>query len=135
MLRARLHRMGRDRERGSFALELAVVAPALLLVIAFLISVGRVTEGRAMVQGAARDAARAATINHNGSAAARAAAMSAFAAATQGMNCDPLTLTPGVIAPDVRVQATARCFVTTMWGRQEVERTAFSVVDRYRGTD
>jgi hypothetical protein len=33
------------------------------------------------------------------------------------------------------VQATARCSVTTMWGRQTVERTAFSVVDRYRGTD
>ena len=45
----------RRRERGSFSLELAVLAPALLLVVSFLISVGRVTEGRAMVQGAARD--------------------------------------------------------------------------------
>ena len=67
-----MRRTRKDGERGSFALELAVVSPALLLVIVFIISVGRVTEGRALVQGAARDAARAATINHNGSAAARA---------------------------------------------------------------
>ena len=44
-------------DRGSFALELAVVAPALLLIIAFIVSVGRVTEARAQVQGAARDVA------------------------------------------------------------------------------
>ena len=124
-----------DTERGSFALELAVVAPALLLIIAFIISVGRVTEGRALVQGAARDAARAATINHNGSTAARAAAQDAFRSATQGMTCQPLQLAPAVIAPDVQVQATVSCTVTTMWGRQTVERTAYSVVDRYRGTD
>jgi Flp pilus assembly protein TadG len=124
-----------EAERGSFALELAIVAPALLLIIAFIMSVGRVTEGRALVQGAARDAARAATINHNGSSAARAAAQDAFDSATQGMNCRPLQLTPAIIAPDAQVQATVSCTVTTMWGPQTVERTAFSVVDRYRGTD
>jgi Flp pilus assembly protein TadG len=126
---------GKAAERGSFALELAIVAPALLLIIAFIMSVGRVTEGRALVQGAARDAARAATINHNGSAAARAAAQDAFNTATRGMTCQPLQLTPAIIAPDAQVQATVSCTVTTMWGRQTVERTAYSVVDRYRGTD
>lgn len=124
----------RDRERGSFSLELAAVAPALFLVIAFIISVGRVTEGRATVQGAARDAARAATINHNGSVAAQAAARAAYESATRGMDCYLYRLTPGVIAPDVQVQVTVGCRVNTLWGRQEVERTAFSVVDRYRGT-
>jgi Flp pilus assembly protein TadG len=124
-----------ERERGSFSLELAVLAPALLIVVAFIISVGRVTEGRALVQGAARDAARAATINHNGGAAARQAAQAAFSSATNGMNCQPLQLTPGVITPDVQVVATASCRVTTMWGPVTVERTAFSVTDRYRGTD
>ena len=51
----------RRGERGSFSVELAVLAPALLVMISFIISVGRVTEGRAMVQGAVRDAARAAS--------------------------------------------------------------------------
>jgi Flp pilus assembly protein TadG len=114
---------------------MAIVAPALLLVVAFIVSVGRVTEGRALVQGAARDAARAATINHNGGPAARQAAEAAFASATRGMNCDPLDLQPGAIGPDVQVSATVTCRVTTMWGSQEVTRTAMSVTDRYRGTD
>lgn len=124
-----------DRDRGSFSLELAIVAPALLLMIAFIISVGRVTEGRAVVQGAARDAVRAATINHNGGPAARQAAQAAFSSATRGMDCDPLDLTPAVIGPDQQVTATVRCRVVAMWGRQEVERTATSATDRYRGTD
>ena len=59
-------------DRGSFSLELAVLAPALLLMISFIISVGRVTESRAMVEGAVRGRCRAATINHNGNAATAA---------------------------------------------------------------
>lgn len=122
-------------ERGSFSLELAVLAPALLVLVAFIISVGRITEARAVVQGAARDAARAATINHNGGAAARQAAQAAFRSATAGMDCDGLVLTPPVIGPDVQVSATVTCRVGTMWGRRPVVRTATSATDRYRGTD
>ena len=69
-----------------------MVAPALLLVIAFVVSVGRVTEARAQVQGAARDAARASTINHDGNS--EAAAREAFRKATAGMNCDALRARP-----------------------------------------
>jgi Flp pilus assembly protein TadG len=124
-------RVRRD-ERGSFALELAVLAPALLLVISFIISVGRVTEGRALVQGAARDAARAATINHNGNAFG--AARAAFEAATKNADCDPLKLDPPVPQPGGSVTATVRCRFTTLWGKQPVERSALSAVDIYRGT-
>jgi Flp pilus assembly protein TadG len=112
-----------------------VLAPALLVMVAFIISVGRVTEGRALVQGAASDAARAATINHNGGAAARQAAQAAYRAATDGMNCDPLRLSPPVVVRDVQVSATVTCRVSTMWGSQSVTRTAHSATDRYRGTD
>jgi Flp pilus assembly protein TadG len=121
------------RERGSFSLELAVLAPVILVVISFLISVGRVTEGRAMVQGAARDAARAATINHAGNA--ESAAQAAFATATRGRSCDPLQLVPVAPVPGGTVTATVSCRVTTMWGRQTITRTARSAVDIYRGTD
>src|SRR4029453_8602818 len=93
-------------ERGSFSLELAVLAPALLLLIAFIISVGRVTEGRGLGQGAARDAGRGGTVNHHGGVASRQAAQAAFASATSGMDCRPLQLTPAVITPDVQVVAT-----------------------------
>jgi Flp pilus assembly protein TadG len=130
MARRRRTRRG---ERGSFSVELAVLAPTLLLVISFIISVGRVTEGRALVQGAARDAARAATINHNGNAAA--AAEEAYQQATQGADCDPMILNPQVPVPGGTVTATATCRVTTLWGKQPITRHASSAVDIYRGTD
>ena len=120
-------------DRGSFALELAVVAPALLLVVAFVVSVGRVTEARAQVQGAARDVARAATINHNGNS--EAAAREAFRTATTGMDCDGLRLDPLQAAPGLLVTATVTCHVVTMWGKQTIVRTARSIADVYRGVD
>jgi Flp pilus assembly protein TadG len=123
----------RRRERGSFSLELAVLAPTLLLLISFIISVGRVTEGRAMVQGAARDAARAATINHNGNA--RSAAQKAYGEATSNRDCDPLGLNPLVPVPGGTVTAIVTCRVTTLWGKQSITRRAQSAVDIYRGTD
>jgi len=124
----------RRGERGSFSLELAVLAPTLLLIVSFIISVGRVTEGRAVAQGAARDAARAATINHNGGVAAHRAATEAYRRATAGRDCDPLRL-PSLPEPGGTVTATARCHVSTLWGRQTITRTARSAVDVYRGTD
>ena len=111
---------GRRRERGSFSLELAVLAPTLLLVISFIISVGRVTQERA------------ATINHNGTA--QRAAQQAYETATAGQNCEPLVLRPAVPVPGGQVTATATCRVTTLWGSQKITAQAQSVVDIYRGT-
>ena len=131
----RQRRAGSRRgERGSFALELAVLAPTLLLVISFIVSVGRVTEGRAVTQGAARDAARAASINHNGGAAANQAAQEAYGRATQGRNCDALPVVPAP-QPGGTVVVTVTCRVMTLWGSQAITRTARSAVDIYRGTD
>jgi Flp pilus assembly protein TadG len=126
-------RMRADADRGSFSLELVVLAPVLLLVVAFIVSVGRITEGRAMVEGAVRDAARAATINHNGNA--EAAARAAYAAATRGHDCGDLDMRPTIPQPGGSVRATATCQVRTIWGTQRITRTSVSVVDLYRGTD
>jgi Flp pilus assembly protein TadG len=122
-----------DGDRGSFALELAAVAPVLLLVVAFVISVGRITEARAQVQQAARDTVRASTINHAGNA--RAAASAAFAKATAGMDCDQMALDPDQPGPGQVVTATVTCHVRTLWQTQTVTRTAQSVADVYRGVD
>jgi Flp pilus assembly protein TadG len=123
----------RCADRGSFSLELVVLAPVLLLVIAFIVSVGRITEGRALVEGAVRDAARAATINHNGNA--EAAARAAYTAATKGHDCGGLELKPAVPQPGGSVRATATCQVNTIWGTRTITRTSVSAVDIYRGTD
>lgn len=129
-------RPGRARrslsERGSFALELAVLAPVLLVIISFIISAGRVTQTRAQVQGAARDAVRAATINHNGNS--EQAAREAYRKATEGMDCKALALNPEQAVAGLPVTAVASCDVTTMWGEMTIVRTAQSVADTYRGT-
>ena len=127
---------GADRraERGSFSLELAVLAPALLLMISFIVSVGRITESRAQTQGAARDAARAATINHNGNA--EAAAQAAYGRAVRGRDCDAqVVVNPVAPQPGGTVTATATCRVGTLWGTQTIVRTSVSAVDVYRSTD
>ena len=120
-------------ERGSFSLALAVLAPALLLVISFIISVGRVTEARALTEGAVRDAARAATINPTGNA--EAAARAAYTQATKGHNCPLVRIDPRVPVPGGTVTVVANCNVKTLWGTQTITRTSVSAVDIYRGTD
>jgi Flp pilus assembly protein TadG len=51
----------RGNERGSLAVELAIVAPALLAVLALVLSYGRFGQVTALLEAAARDGARAAT--------------------------------------------------------------------------
>jgi Flp pilus assembly protein TadG len=52
----------RDNERGSFSVELAVVLPALVLLLLIVVLGGRLVEAQGAVDGAARDAARAASL-------------------------------------------------------------------------
>jgi Flp pilus assembly protein TadG len=52
----------RRRERGSMAVEMVLLTPAFVLLMLFLVGVGRVVEAQGQADGAARDAARAASI-------------------------------------------------------------------------
>jgi Flp pilus assembly protein TadG len=56
-------------ERGGATVELTLVAPMLILLLVFAVALGRLVEARARVDGAARDAARAASISRSASAA------------------------------------------------------------------
>lgn len=84
----------RSRDRGSLSLELAVFAPALLLIIGLLAAGGRVAMAQGSVEQAAYEAARAASI-------ARTPAQAnsdGYAAATrslnqQGLECTSTTVT------------------------------------------
>jgi len=53
---------GADGERGSMSVELAVIAPALVLLMLLVAFGGRLVEARGAIDGAARDAARAASL-------------------------------------------------------------------------
>lgn len=58
--------MGAGRpDRGSMTVEMAVLAPALVLVMLFVAAAGRVVEAQGQVDGAARDGARAASIQRD----------------------------------------------------------------------
>ncbi|HSZ41313.1 MAG TPA: TadE/TadG family type IV pilus assembly protein [Trebonia sp.] len=53
---------GAAGERGSMSVELAVIVPALLLLMLLVVLGGHLVEARGAVDGAARDAARAASL-------------------------------------------------------------------------
>lgn len=61
------------RERGSMAVETVLLAPVLLIFILFLVGAAVMVESQGEVNGAARDAARAASVMRDMGAAERAA--------------------------------------------------------------
>jgi Flp pilus assembly protein TadG len=60
-------------DEGSLTLELAVLAPALLILLAFVVAAGRVELAGGTIDAAARDAARAASLARSAPAAQAAA--------------------------------------------------------------
>lgn len=53
-------------DRGSMAVEFALLAPAFIILMLLLVLGGRVVEAQGQVDGAARDAARAASVQSDG---------------------------------------------------------------------
>lgn len=74
-------------ERGSMAVETVLLAPVFLMFLLFLVGAGRVVEAQGEVNGAARDAARAASVQRTFAAAQTAAREAARAAL--GAGCEP----------------------------------------------
>lgn len=131
-------------DRGSASLELVLVTPVLLLMLVFVVFLGRLAQARGDVDRAARDAARAASI-----------ARSPDDAASQGRQAAALTLTSGGVSCrqlDVSidtskfdaggtVSATVTCTVDladvaelTVPGSRTLSSTFAEPVDTYRGT-
>ncbi|MGC5013643.1 TadE/TadG family type IV pilus assembly protein [Streptosporangium sp. DT93] len=74
-------------DRGSLSTETVLLAPVLLLFLLFLVGAGRVVEAQGEVNGAARDAARAASVERT-LADAEDAAREAADASLSG-ECEP----------------------------------------------
>ena len=129
-------------DRGSFALELSILAPAVVALLWIMISAGRVAESASKVEGAARDGARAASINHNGRPAQAAEQAVRNSLVANGVTCtgppEVSMSSPHGDAPqpgdEVRVRVT--CKVSLLWGgaNASVSRQGVSMLDRYRGT-
>lgn len=105
-------------DNGNAALELVILAPVLLVLLALVIAAGRTSIAQGSVDAAARDAARQASISLTPAAAQSAGQTSARAALRQdGLDCAPVVavdtsefaIPPGQPAS---VSATVTCSVS-----------------------
>lgn len=136
--------MARGDDRGSAAVEMAIVAPAVFLLLMLVIFAGRVTDARQQVISAADAAARAASIQSNQIDAVLAADAAAKANLEDGgLTCTPaeVDLLTTEVVPGGAVRVRVSCEVdlssVAMPGidnRQTFSAEATEVVDRYRGT-
>jgi Flp pilus assembly protein TadG len=110
----------RRRDRGSMSVELAIVAPALILLLLLVAAAGRIVEAQGHIDGAARDAARAASLAQAPGQAeqlARQAAQGDLGASSWcagGTVTAPVTGFPAaaqVVGPGSDVQVTVSCSV------------------------
>lgn len=134
--------IGRLRDhRGSAATELVLVTPLLLLLVLFVVFLGRLSTARQDVNSAARDAARAASLRADQAAAvadAEAAAEASFAdlgtsCSELRVNVDTTQLRPGG-SVGVEVICTADLSDLALLrvpGTRTVSADAREVVDAY----
>lgn len=134
-------------DRGSVTLELAVLAPVLLVFLGLIVAGGRVQLAGGSVESAARDAARQASIARTPAAAQAAALASARATlADERLRCTQIAVsvdTAGFAAPlgqAAAVSAHVTCTVALadllvpgLPGSHRMDATATSVIDPYRG--
>ena len=136
----------RPGERGSVSVELALLAPALLLLLSFAVLAGRTQVAEGAVAEAARAAAREASLARDAAtAAALAGAQAERMLAAQNLRCERTSIdvgTAGFQAPpgqpgDVTVSITcvigmADLLAPGLPGAVTVEATFTSPVDAYR---
>ena len=114
-----LVRLGTDRQRGSATLELAILAPALLLLLGLVVLAGRVQVAAGAVEHAAAVAARDASLARTPAAAQATGTVAVDRELTaQNLRCAPVTVvidTSGFAAPvgqPATVTATIACTVS-----------------------
>ncbi|GGP17473.1 pilus assembly protein [Nonomuraea glycinis] len=99
----------RGRERGSMAVETVMLAPVFLLFLLFLAGAGRLVEAQGEVNAAARDAARAASIQRTFGDATSAAEKIATDALQDGCASPAVTLDGDAYEQGGEVRAEVTC--------------------------
>lgn len=134
-------------ERGSATLELAVLAPVLLIFVALILAGGRIQLAGGSVETAARDAARQASIARTPAAAQAAAVSSARATLkNEGLSCSGLSVSvntagfAALLGQPAHVEADVACTVPLadisvpgLPGTYRMRATATSPLDANRG--
>ena len=134
----RLHR----NERGSVTTELVLLTPLLILLLLFVVALGRLSGARLDVDGAAAQAARAASIARDPATATAMATQTATAAlGSDHVTCAQLTVNTDTaqFAPGGSVAVTVTCHVALsdltglrLPASESVSSTAAAVIDVYR---
>ena len=129
-------------ERGAVATELVLLTPLLIVVLLFVVALGRLAGARINVDGAAAQAARAASIASTPGEATAAAQQAATAAlGADHVTCATLQVATNTarFAPGGSVAVTVTCAVSladltglALPAAEQVSSTAASVVDTYR---
>jgi len=139
-------RRARPDDRGSVSLELAIIAPFLLLLLGALILAGRVQVGAGAVEQAARSAAREASLARTPDAARTAAQQAADRElAAAGIDCAAADVSVDVsgfgapLGQDAVVHVDVTCTVSMadlaipgVPGSRTMSADAVSPLDRYR---
>ena len=142
-------RRRQERERGSLAVEAAILVPALLMFLMLVIAAGRAETAGGVVDAAARDGARSASLTRTSDAAVQAAQDTVNATlAQEGVSCRdqrPAVVDTSDFAPALgqtgEVTVTVSCTVSladltvpglALPGSITMTSSFTSVVDAYR---
>jgi Flp pilus assembly protein TadG len=129
-------------EDGAVATELVLLTPLLVVMLVFVVALGRLASARIDADGAAAQAARAASIARSPTTAAVMARQTAAGAlSSDHVTCAALTVTTDTagFAPGGQVEVTVTCTVALsdlvglrLPPAEQITSTATSVVDTYR---
>ena len=129
-------------EDGAVATELVLLTPVLVVMLLYVVALGRLAGARIDVDGAAAQAARAASIARSPTAAVALARQTAAGAlSSDHVTCGALTVTTDTagFAPGGQVEVTVTCTVdlADLVGLrlppvEHITSTSTSVVDTYR---
>ncbi len=132
----------RTGEEGSVATELVLLTPLLVLMLLFVVALGRTVSARMEVDGAAAQAARAASIARDPATATAMAEQAATTAlGSDHVTCGDLTVTTDTadFAPGGQVSVTVSCTVDLadlvglrLPASQSIISTSTAVIDLYR---
>lgn len=139
------HRAGGDQ--GNVAVNTAVIFPVLLLVGLLLIMAGRIVLAQGVVQSAANEAARAASISRNPHVAAvQATSTATTTLSNSNVKCASTSVAPSTEAFGLPLGETGTITVTVSCvvplsdlgmpgapGSRTISATGTSVLDAYRG--
>lgn len=131
-------------ERGSVAVETAIIAPALVALLLLVVFAGRVSQAEAEVRRAASEGARAASLEYFGDAAETAATdRVAENLKDNGVVCAELAteVDTSQLIPGGSVSVTVHCTADMadvallgVPGKRTFVARSIEVIDRYRGS-